>query len=54
MTDKYIRPTKLVVSGTYKAERREAKRFKAQHGMRVRGRSIKSVLLPLIGKKAKR
>lgn len=35
-----------------KAERREKQQHKARHGMRVTNRSIKSVLLPLIGKKA--
>lgn len=54
MTDKYVKPTKLVVTGPYKAERREQQRRKARYGMQVRGRSIKSVLLPLIGKKAKK
>lgn len=35
-----------------KAERREKQQRKARHGMVVTNRSIKSVLLPLIGKKA--
>ena len=36
-----------------KGERREAKRFKGQHGMRVAGRSTISVLLPVIAKKGR-
>lgn len=36
-----------------KGERREAKRRKARYGMQVRGRSIVSVLLPVIVKKGK-
>lgn len=35
-----------------KAERREKKQRKARHGMRVSNRSLKSVILPIIGKKA--
>lgn len=35
-----------------KAKRREARQHKARHGMRVSNRSMKSVILPLIGKKA--
>lgn len=34
-----------------KGERREAKRRKKQYGMRVSGRSIKTVLLEVIRKK---
>ena len=34
------------------ADRRDSKRNKARYGMQVTARSIKSVLLPLIGKKA--
>lgn len=35
-----------------KAKRREARQHKARHGMRVSNRNLKSVILPLIGKKA--
>ena len=36
-----------------KAERREKQQRKARHGMVVTNRSIKTVILPVIGKKAK-
>lgn len=36
-----------------KAARREAQQRKARHGMVVSNRSIKSTILPVIGKKAK-
>lgn len=36
-----------------KAQRREAQQHKARHGMRVTNRSIKTVILTTIGKKAK-
>lgn len=36
-----------------KAARRDAQRHKARHGMRVSGRSIKSVILPLLGRDKK-
>lgn len=36
-----------------KAERREKQRRKARLGMRVSNRSIKTVILPAIGKRAK-
>ena len=35
----------------YKSERRETRRKKACFGMRISGRSIKSVLLPAIAKR---
>ena len=35
-----------------KAERREKQQRKARHGMVVTNRSIKTVILPTIGKKA--
>jgi hypothetical protein len=36
------------------AEDREKKRRKKIYGMKVSGRSIKSVILPLLGKKAEK
>ena len=36
-----------------KAARREAQQHKAKHGMRVSSRSLKTVLLPLLAKRAK-
>lgn len=39
--------------GIIKSIRREKKRRKAQHGMRVSGRSLISVILPAIAKKGR-
>jgi len=37
-----------------KSERREEKHRKQRYGMKIRGRSIKSILLRLISKKGKK
>lgn len=41
------------MNGIEHAERREAQARKARHGMQVSGRSIKTVLVPVIIKKGK-
>lgn len=43
MTDKYVKPTRLVVTGPYKADRREAQRRKRRYGMQESGRSVKTL-----------
>jgi hypothetical protein len=43
VSDKYVKPTRLVVSGPYKSERREAQRRKRTQGMQESGRSVKTL-----------